>query len=304
MSLIYTHLTSRNNLYLGGKDDAKSLSKLQQRNVRRVLNVTPAKVAGITAGIQYKRIPVYDASTSDMLSYAEEIVNFISNGLHHGSVLVHCQRGVSRSATAVIMFLIRKANMTYEQSLQLCQKRRGVVDPIPAFREQLRKYEKDCREWGYLTAVNQGESDQNGVLKGVVRENVFLQANSHPSSGGKRKVGVSEGASGLNDHKRGTLAIAAAPTANGPFLGTCTMRPPFIGPSIGLPDDKSTNVRLESTLSVPTSGSKPAPIVGRNFYDSAAVGDSADSSDNQSQGDAALPNKKSRLIGPSMHPSS
>eukprot|EP00804_Cyclotella_cryptica_P030830 CCRYP_015066-RB/>CCRYP_015066-RB protein AED:0.39 eAED:0.39 QI:0/-1/0/1/-1/1/1/0/122 len=122
MSLIYTHPTSRNNLYLGGKDDAKSLSKLQQRNVRRVLNVTPAKVAGITAGvpnyfegkvdpggckIQYKRIPVYDASTSDMLSYAEEIVNFISNGLHHGSVLVHCQRGVSRSATAVIMFLIR-----------------------------------------------------------------------------------------------------------------------------------------------------------------------------------------------------
>ena len=78
MSLIYTHLTSRNNLYLSGKDDAKSLSKLQQRNVRRVLNVTPAKVAGITAGvpnyfegkvdpvgykIQYKRIPVYSTST-------------------------------------------------------------------------------------------------------------------------------------------------------------------------------------------------------------------------------------------------
>jgi protein-tyrosine phosphatase len=122
MSLIYTHPTSRNSLYLGGKDDAKSLSKLQQRNVRRVLNVTPAKEAGITAGvpnyfegkagpggykIQYKRIGVYDASTSDMLSHADEIVNFISNGLHHGSVLVHCQRGVSRSATAVIMFLIR-----------------------------------------------------------------------------------------------------------------------------------------------------------------------------------------------------
>jgi len=122
MSLIYTQPTSRNNLYLGGKDDAKSLPRLQQRNVHRILNVTPAKEAGITAGvpnffegksgpgghkIQYKRIPVYDASTSDMLSYADEIVNFISNGLHHGSVLVHCQRGVSRSATAIVMFLVR-----------------------------------------------------------------------------------------------------------------------------------------------------------------------------------------------------
>ena len=65
----------------------------------RILNVTPAKEAGITAGvpnffentsgckIKYKRIAVYDASTSDLLSYADEIVQFIGNGLHHGSVL-------------------------------------------------------------------------------------------------------------------------------------------------------------------------------------------------------------------------
>ncbi|EED95851.1 dual specificity protein phosphatase, partial [Thalassiosira pseudonana CCMP1335] len=129
------------NLYLGGKIDARSLSTLQQRNVRRILNVTPSKEAGITAGIQYKRIPVYDASTSDLRAYAEEIVSFISNGLHHGSVLVHCQRGVSRSASAVMMFLIRKTNMTLQQSLQLCQRRREMVDPIPAFIDQLKEYE-------------------------------------------------------------------------------------------------------------------------------------------------------------------
>ncbi|KAL7456354.1 hypothetical protein ACHAWC_007878, partial [Mediolabrus comicus] len=149
MSLIYTSPTSRHNLYLGGKVDAKSLATLKQRNILRILNVTPAKEAGITAGvpnyfesiIKYKRISVYDASTSDLLSHADEIVNFISSGLHHGSVLVHCQRGVSRSATAVIFFLIRRANMTYDQGLQLCKQRRSVVDPIQAFCEQLKQYE-------------------------------------------------------------------------------------------------------------------------------------------------------------------
>lgn len=81
--------------------------------------MTPEKEAGITAGvpnyfenakgsrIKYKRISVYDASSTDLLCHADEIVEFISNGLHHGGVLVHCQRGVSRSATAVIMFLMR-----------------------------------------------------------------------------------------------------------------------------------------------------------------------------------------------------
>ena len=65
--------------------------------------------------IKYKRISVYDASTSDLLSYADEIVQFISNGLHHGSVLVHCQRGASRSATSVIMFLMRcVSNILFE----------------------------------------------------------------------------------------------------------------------------------------------------------------------------------------------
>lgn len=57
----------------------------------------------------YKRIPVYDASTSapQLESQAEEIASFISKGLFHGSVLVHCQHGVSRSTTCVVMYLMR-----------------------------------------------------------------------------------------------------------------------------------------------------------------------------------------------------
>lgn len=50
--------------------------------------------------------------------------------------------------------LFRKTNMTYKQSLLLCQRRRPVVDPIPSFCDQLRRYETECREWGYLTAVD------------------------------------------------------------------------------------------------------------------------------------------------------
>jgi hypothetical protein len=58
----------------------------------------------------YYRIPVYDAPTSasELLDQADEICRFIAVGLvRGGSVLVHCQRGVSRSVTAVLFYLMR-----------------------------------------------------------------------------------------------------------------------------------------------------------------------------------------------------
>lgn len=57
----------------------------------------------------YKRIPIYDASTSapQLESHITDIIQFLSNGLCHGSVLVHCHHGVSRSTTSVIFYLMR-----------------------------------------------------------------------------------------------------------------------------------------------------------------------------------------------------
>ena len=57
----------------------------------------------------YRRIPVYDTPTiaSDLKEAADEICSFIAKGLLRGSVLVHCQKGVSRSTTAVLMYLMR-----------------------------------------------------------------------------------------------------------------------------------------------------------------------------------------------------
>jgi len=113
MSLIYTtdggnSGGKRNRLYIGGKADAKDRNKLQQWGVTHVLNVTPSKegsVHVVSSGVpnyferekifHYKRVPVYDASTSgyELLSSADAIADFIARGLHHGSVLVHCNKG-------------------------------------------------------------------------------------------------------------------------------------------------------------------------------------------------------------------
>ena len=111
----------RPGLYVGGKVDAKDFTKLKQRNITHILNLTPAKETGIEAGVpnyfprlfQYRRIPIYDSalSLSDLRDHADSICDFIAQALecHHSSILVHCQQGVSRSVTAALLYLMRYA---------------------------------------------------------------------------------------------------------------------------------------------------------------------------------------------------
>ena len=98
----------------------------------------------------YKRINVYDAPTSDLLIHADEVVKFISSGLCHGNVLVHCQLGVSRSTTCVAFYLLRKAGMTLKDAMAILQEKRPEAQPIPKFMEQLIDYEVKCKLLGVI----------------------------------------------------------------------------------------------------------------------------------------------------------
>ncbi|CAB9502331.1 specificity protein phosphatase 15 [Seminavis robusta] len=161
MSLIYTADSSitggkRHSLYIGGRSDAKDRDKLRRWGVTHILNVTAAKDAGVKSGVPnffekdrsftYHRVPVYDAPTSaaDLLRHANDICDFCSKGLCHGSLLVHCNMGQSRSTTAALFFLIRKANMSLQGALEMIKRRRPAAEPIPAFHEILVQYEAQC----------------------------------------------------------------------------------------------------------------------------------------------------------------
>mmetsp|Transcript_47252 Transcript_47252/g.70318 ORF Transcript_47252/g.70318 Transcript_47252/m.70318 type:complete len:243 (-) Transcript_47252:156-884(-) len=164
MSSVYSEVvgggTKRNHLFVGGKRDAKSKQFLSENGVTHILNATPAKEGGVKAGVAnffekggrfvYKRIPVYDNGTSNLLDYANEAVKFVSAGLCHGSVLVHCQHGVSRSCTIAAFFLMRKAHLSLDEAMSVIKENRPEVDPIPAFRSQLGIYEAKCKKEGWI----------------------------------------------------------------------------------------------------------------------------------------------------------
>eukprot|EP00759_Apiculatamorpha_spiralis_P045148 PhF_6_TR419/c0_g1_i1/m.134 len=60
-----------------------------------------------------------------------------------GGVLVHCQMGVSRSASVVAAFLVHQYKAPLEKVIPFMEERRSCVSPNPGFLRQLEKWQQD-----------------------------------------------------------------------------------------------------------------------------------------------------------------
>jgi hypothetical protein len=118
-------------LFLGGKTEAKSKDVLQKLKIKYILNCTPSRNMDPEAGcpcffekeqlFKYLRIPIFDNRGEDILGHMESALRFIEEGKHYGGVLVHCLRGVSRSASFVIGYLMKYNEMTVPEALSYLQ---------------------------------------------------------------------------------------------------------------------------------------------------------------------------------------
>ena len=134
-------------LYLGNKSAAKNKQLLIKHKIKYVLNCTPTRTADPENGCPnyyekerlfvYRRIPIFDNRGEDMLSYMDLACSFIDEGQHYGNVLVHCHKGISRSASFVIGYLMRKKDFTMQEALAHVQSCRNIVQPNSSFLMQL-----------------------------------------------------------------------------------------------------------------------------------------------------------------------
>ncbi len=118
--------------------------------------------------------------------------------------------------------------MTLTQSLKLCQRRRPMVDPIPAFLHQLATYERECRTLGYLTAVD------DVLIPNDIGESV---AEAYVGKGGQKRKAES---SGSDDGMKKN--VIAGPATGPPATSTLLKGPgksAVIGPARGPPSKEN-----------------------------------------------------------------
>ncbi|XP_038565294.1 LOW QUALITY PROTEIN: uncharacterized protein si:dkey-175m17.7 [Micropterus salmoides] len=132
-------------LFLGNERDAEDLDLLLRLNIGYVVNVTThLPLYHVSSGLRYKRLPATDNSKQNLRQYFEEVFEFIEEAYQSGQgVLVHCQAGVSRSATIVIAYLMKHTLMTMTDAYKYVRSRRPVVSPNLNFMGQLLEFERD-----------------------------------------------------------------------------------------------------------------------------------------------------------------
>eukprot|EP01064_Diplonema_japonicum_P033152 TRINITY_DN646_c7_g2_i1.p1 TRINITY_DN646_c7_g2~~TRINITY_DN646_c7_g2_i1.p1 ORF type:complete len:324 (+),score=41.16 TRINITY_DN646_c7_g2_i1:43-972(+) len=126
-----------NNVFISSYKGSNAVKKLQTCEVTRVLSVGCDLSPKHPTEFNYKILSVDDVLFTDLLSHAELGADFIE-GNGEGGCLVHCEKGMSRSAFMVVAHSMIKRNLSLSEAYGEVKKSRPVVQPNSSFCRQLR----------------------------------------------------------------------------------------------------------------------------------------------------------------------
>jgi len=129
-------------LFLGNAYNASNYMTLEYYKIKHIINVSLELNNIFGTQFNYLQIPIKDDNQNHIYEFIPEIIEFLDKiaiGPENG-VLIHCYMGSSRSASAVLLYLIYKYGYTYDDGLQLLKAKRPIVNINTNFLEDIRVY--------------------------------------------------------------------------------------------------------------------------------------------------------------------
>ncbi|MGL5264295.1 MAG: dual specificity protein phosphatase family protein [Candidatus Rhabdochlamydia sp.] len=129
-------------LFLGNQESAQNFFFIQSRKITHIINSASKDFASYAfPGVQHYDIPLSDELNASITPYLAASVNFIKKAQKEGgSVLSHCEQGLSRSVSIVIAYLISEEGMTYRSALNKIREVRPQAQPNPTFAKELNQF--------------------------------------------------------------------------------------------------------------------------------------------------------------------
>eukprot|EP01059_Diplonema_ambulator_P020949 TRINITY_DN348_c1_g2_i2.p1 TRINITY_DN348_c1_g2~~TRINITY_DN348_c1_g2_i2.p1 ORF type:complete len:280 (+),score=59.88 TRINITY_DN348_c1_g2_i2:85-840(+) len=130
-------------LYLGGVRDTENPNLLREHGITHIVDLTPESNATHWKGISYLPVPVQDHSDQQITPHFNKIIAFIESAKQNNTAaLVHCRLGISRSATAVIAYLMKMLCVPFVLARDIVRQCRPSINPNMGFITALTQYER------------------------------------------------------------------------------------------------------------------------------------------------------------------
>ncbi|XP_062925152.1 dual specificity protein phosphatase 4 [Mobula hypostoma] len=160
-------------LYLGSAHHASKRDTLDAMGITALLNVSSNCPNHFEDHYQYKCIPVEDNQKTDISFWFMEAIEYIDSVKNvDGRILVHCQAGISRSATICLAYLMMRKRVRLEEAFEFVKQRRSIISPNFSFMGQLLQFERQI--------LASSCSAKSATPSGVLREQ--KKASSTPTS--------------------------------------------------------------------------------------------------------------------------
>merc|ERR1712099_24487 len=121
------------------------LDFLKSKNITKVLTIQSWEVPKqYPEQCKYEFIKANDCASQNLGKEFPRICQILKNASEGNErVLVHCQAGISRSATACLAYLMKEKQMSLDYSFNELRKRREQISPNFAFLGQLKSWERE-----------------------------------------------------------------------------------------------------------------------------------------------------------------
>lgn len=140
------------NLYLGTESDVRALTatKISEFNISNIISVQEGEIikaktpaASPLRSVKVMHVKVRDAVNTNLLEWFDQCNSFIESA--RGATVVHCQAGISRSASVCLAYLIKTKGYTLDEAFEFLKSKRNIVGPNFGFLGQLKVYETKHR---------------------------------------------------------------------------------------------------------------------------------------------------------------
>jgi protein-tyrosine phosphatase len=138
-------------IFLGDEDAAADLGILKEFKITHILICAKEPKKYFENEFVYKQFHIEDFPEQNIVQYFKEAFSFIDSAK---IIFIHCQAGVSRSASFVIGYLMWKLKKSFEEIFAHVKDKRKIIDPNEGFVKQLNLFNKYLIENGYKVKLN------------------------------------------------------------------------------------------------------------------------------------------------------